>query len=69
MVNLGQTNRKGNIIIILGFIKSQLLYKMHMISFQNFSVRAFKILVNSWKVSIYCYTSYEMTVQFLWFQV
>ena len=37
--------------------------------FPDFFIQAFKIVVDSWKFSIYCYTSYEMTDQFLWFQV
>ena len=36
--------------------------------FPDFFVQAFKIVVDSWKFS-YCYTSYEMTDQFLLFQV
>ena len=37
--------------------------------FPDCFVQAFEIVVDSWKFSIYCYTSYEMTDQFLWFQV
>ena len=32
----------------------------------SFFVQAFKIVIDSWKFSIYCYISYEMTDQFLW---
>ena len=32
-------------------------------------VQAFKIVVDSWKLVCYYYTSYEMTEQFLWFQL
>ena len=39
---------------------------MHTISFRIFFVRAFKIVVDTW---FYCYTSYEMTDKFLWFQL
>ena len=38
---------------------------MHTISFQTFFVWAFKIVVDT----CYCYISYEMTGQVLWFQV
>ena len=37
--------------------------------FPDFFVQAFKIIVDSLKFSMYCYTSYEMTDQFLWFQL
>ena len=44
-------------------------YDVISIGFQTFFVRAFKIVVDSWKFTMFCYTSYEMTDQFLWFQV
>ena len=37
--------------------------------FPDFFVWAFKIVVDSWKFSMFCYTSYKMTDQLLWFQV
>ena len=38
--------------------------------FPDFFVPAFKIVVDTWKFRIsYCYTSYEMTDQFLWLQL
>ena len=37
--------------------------------FPDFFVQAFKIVVDSWKFIMLFYTSYEMTDQFLWFQL
>ena len=42
---------------------------MHMVSFQTFFIWAFKIDVTLENSVCYCYTSYEMTGQFLWLQV
>ena len=37
--------------------------------FPDFFIQAFKIVVDSENSICYCYTSYEMTDQFLWFHV
>ena len=42
------------------------IYEVHTISFQTFFVWAFEYVLDS---VCYCYTSYELTYQFLWFQI
>ena len=44
-------------------------YVMHSISFQTFLYRHLKLSYTLEHSVCYCYTSYEMTGQFLWFQV
>ena len=45
------------------------LYTLYVNKFPDFFVQAFEIVVDSWNSVCYCYTYYEMTDQFLLFQV